>query len=630
MRRVYNVYWFLYCYTPVMIQVNRISKAFGGQSLFQDISFLVGERERIGLVGRNGSGKSTIFRLVLGELYPDEGEIQIPKNYKIGSLAQHLSFSKPTVLDECAQFLGADEQYDTYKVEKILFGLGFTLEDMQKAPESFSGGYQIRINLAQVLVQQPNLLLLDEPTNYLDILSLRWLKRFLQNFPGEVVLITHDRDFMDSVSTHIMGLHRQMLRKIRGDTKKFYQQISLDEEIYEQTRMNQEKKRKELQDFVDRFRAKASKATQAQSRLKQLEKMGSLDKLASEKNLDFRFRHSECPGKNLMQVDGVSFSYDGTKENLLFQDLSFPIGREDRIAIIGKNGKGKSTLLNVLGETLKPVEGKLSHHPSLKRGHFGQTNIQRLNLNSTVIEEISHSNSALTKTEVRNICGTVMFEGDSAEKKISVLSGGERSRVLLGKILAHPTNLLLLDEPTNHLDVESVEALCEEIAAYPGAVVLVTHSELLLRRLVNRLIIFHEGGAEYFLGGYDDFLEKVGWEEEAGTNVKPKKKKLTKKEYKQRRADIITERSRKIGPLKKQIEKLEEGISSYETQLKQNNQYLVEASESGLGDKISSLSGKIREIEVMIESMFNELETASLEHDKLMEEFDSQLAELAF
>ena len=234
-----------------MIQLSNIQKQFAGQVLFKDLSFNLGSRERIGLVGRNGSGKSTLFAMILGKLSPDGGEVSIPKNYKIGNLEQHIEFTKKTVLDECIQVLSGDAQFDFYKAEKILFGLGFTENDLEQDPHSFSGGYQIRINLCKALLTEPTLLLLDEPTNYLDIISLRWLRQFLRSFAGEVILITHDRNFMNSVTTHTMGIYRKKLKKVKGSTDKFYEQMIIEDEIHEKTRQNQEKKRAHLESFVD-------------------------------------------------------------------------------------------------------------------------------------------------------------------------------------------------------------------------------------------------------------------------------------------------------------------------------------------------------------------------------------------
>ncbi|GIS83950.1 MAG: ABC transporter ATP-binding protein [Nitrospina sp.] len=518
-----------------MIIASNLEKSFGPQVLFDGVSFLINQGERVGLVGKNGTGKSTLFKMILGKEKYDAGTLSTPKGYRIGTLEQHIHFTQPTVLRECVEALPVEKQWDHYKAEIILSGLGFSEQDFHKDPTTFSGGFQVRINLCKALLADPNMLLLDEPTNYLDILSLRWLKEYLNKWPGEMILITHDRDFMDKVTTHTLGLHRKKTKKVKGDTIKFYEMIIQEEETYEQTRVNLENKRKEMQNLVDRFRAKASKASMAQSRLKMMEKMGAMEKLSMEKNLGFRFNHLACPGKTIMNIKNLSFSYSEKTEDNIFSDISFSIGKNDRIGIIGANGKGKSTLLNCLAGELTATAGEIIPHPSASIGHFGQTNIDRLEPQNQVLHEILRSNPSLSLQAAHSICGAMMFEGDMAKKKVSVLSGGERSRVLLGKIISHPTNLLLLDEPSHHLDVESIESLIEELNNYAGALVIVTHSELILKTLAKNLIIFHRDRAEYFHGGYQDFLEKVGWEGEPVAEKKVKSK-MNKKEVRRLRA----------------------------------------------------------------------------------------------
>ncbi len=633
-----------------MIQINQLTKYFSDQLLFEGVSLNFSYSERIGLVGRNGSGKSTLFKMILGEVLPDEGNIVIPKSYKIGYLEQHIEFSKKTVLEECSTALSEEDQYNFYLAESILMGLGFKDEDFDKDPNSFSGGYQIRINLAKALLGRPNMLLLDEPTNYLDIISIRWLRSFLKNFKGEAIIISHDRSFMDSVTTHTMGITRKKIKKIRGTTTKFYDQLSMEDEVYKQTKDNFDRRKKELQSFADRFKAKASKASQAQSKLKEIARMGNMEEISYDADMGFSFHYKDCPGKIILEASDLSFSYDGTKENFLFEDLSLSIKKNDRIGIIGKNGKGKSTLLNVLAGELKAVEGDIQTHPSISQGHFGQTNISRLHLKNSIIDEIQESNPDLSHSSVRGICGAMLFSGDSAEKKINVLSGGERSRVLLGKILAHPTNLLILDEPTNHLDMESIEILIEEIKAYQGALLIVTHSEDLLRSVTNKLIVFRNDGAEIFDGHYDRFLEKIGWEEEAGLSQNKEKKDkkdkkdkkgkkahkesqkeaykesqkesskgkkvLSKKEYKKLRSDLIQERSKKLNPLKKKVEELESKILENEESLEKLNEQLVAAAEKKEGVLIGELSQKIGRIQISLAETYDELEQSSnqLEH----------------
>lgn len=561
-----------------MLKVYGLTKSYGNSVLFRDIAFAIGKGEIIGLVGRNGSGKSTLLKIILGHEKHDSGSMELPKAYKIGYLDQHIHFTKATVLEECCQVLTEEEQYDFYKAEKILFGLGFTEQDMDKDPKDFSGGYQLRINLTKTLLQEPNLLLLDEPTNYLDILSLRWLRKFLKGFRGEAIIITHDRDFMDTVTTHTMGLHHQGLKKLKGQTDKYYTQLEEDTEIHEKTRVNQEKKIKDLQGFVDRFGAKASKATQAKSKQKQIDRMKVLASIKMEYKPGFRFNFRDIPAKTYMEIDNLAFSFSGKDEDNLFDGLSFNIKPGDRLAVIGKNGKGKTTLLNVLSGDYKQTSGSIKPSPGVETGYYQQTNRKALDPNKTIAEEIALANPELPISRSRAICGAMMFSGAIADKKISVLSGGEQSRVLFGQIIAHPANVLLLDEPSNHLDMESIEVVIDEIDNFKGGVVLVTHNEEMLRALANKLIVFHKGGAELFLGTYDEFLEKIGWEEEASLK-KPEKDKKIKKKTVQAHSSKKTER--KLKALRRDCDKLEERTKALEATLEKKNKETEAASETG-------------------------------------------------
>jgi ATP-binding cassette subfamily F protein 3 len=610
-----------------MIQLINISKSFASQELFSNLNFKLNSGNKVGLVGRNGSGKSTLFKIILGEELPDSGEVVIPKGYKIGALKQHLKFSENSLREEAALALEEEMKYDLYRVEKILFGLGFTQEDLEKDPLSFSGGYQIRINLAKLLVTEPNLLLLDEPTNYLDILSLRWLKSFLRSFEGEVILVTHDRDFMDSVTTHTMGIIRKKLNVIQGDTHKFYEQLQADEELYEKQKISQDKKVKELEDFIARNKARASTAALAQSKVKQLEKMDRLEDLGYDATLKFDFNYKETPAKVLLDVKDLSFGY--TNDNILFKNISFSLQKGERLGIIGKNGKGKSTLLNTMAGELKPLSGEIHMHPSTTFAHFGQTNIARLHPDSTVTDEIQSANTKLSTQVIRSICGAMMFSGDSADKKVSLLSGGEKSRVMLGQILARDVNLLFLDEPTNHLDMDSIEALTKAIQNFQGSVILVTHSEELLRRVCDRLIIFKKESAEYFEGGYDLFLEKIGWDEEEDELQKPKQKpKTNNKENKKIRAELIRQRNMEILPLRKRVEKLESSIMKTEELLEANHKKLIEISNSGESSKLMELSKLVSSQESEVEELFEQLESAQNELDSITQEYEEKIAEI--
>lgn len=609
-----------------MIELSNISKSFANKELFTNLNFRLNKGNKVGLVGRNGSGKSTLFKIILGEEHPDDGEINIPKNYKIGALKQHLVFTEKTVREEGSTALSEEDKYNVYKVEKILFGLGFSHEDLDKSPQSFSGGYQIRINLAKLLVTQPNLLLLDEPTNYLDIVSLRWLKSFLKSFDGEVIIITHDRDFMDSVTTHTMGLVRKNLEVIPGSTHKFYSQLEANDEHYEKQKASNERKRKELEEFIAKNKARASTAAQAQSKQKELDKMDDLGSLENEATLDFDFNYKDTPSKVLLDVKDISFGYD--ENNLLFQDISFALKKGETIGIIGKNGKGKSTLLNTIAGELKHLSGSVDFHTSTTLGHFGQTNIDHLNPENTIMDEIYLGNAKLAESSVRGIAGSMMFSGDDIKKKISLLSGGEKSRVMLGKILATDVNLLFLDEPTNHLDMQSIDALIKAIKNFNGSCLIVTHSEELLREVCDSLIIFSKGTASYFDRGYDEFLEKIGWEEEEEEKKTKAAPKVNKKENKKLRAQIIQERSKKTSPLKKKLEKLENEIMELEDEVSSQQEELIKASNEGDNSKVIELSQIVTKNEKLVEDMFEQLEITQHELDEIEEEYQKRLDEI--
>ena len=615
-----------------MIQVSKLEKRYGEHVILDKVSFSINAGERVGLVGRNGHGKTTLFRIIIGEEHQDYGSVNLPNNYSVGHLSQQINFTEDTVLKEgCLELNPSEDGRDeTYKVKTVLNGLGFTKNDFTGNPYELSGGYQVRLNLAKVLISEPNLLLLDEPTNYLDIISIRWLKRFLLGWKNELILITHDRDFMDSVTTHSMAIHRRKIKKIAGSTHKLYQQILQEEEVYEKTRLKDVKKRKEIEQFIARFRAKASKAKSVQSKVKVVEKMGRHRKLSDDKLLDFTFNNRPFLGKYLLKTKDVSFSFNSS-DHMLIGGLTVSVGKNDRIGIIGKNGKGKTTLLNLCADELIPVHGHIDRHPNLKVAYFGQMNIDRLDRQKTVEEEILAVQPEHNRQAARNICGLMMFEGDKALKKINVLSGGERSRVMLGKLLVSPANLLLLDEPTNHLDMESVDSLLEAIDAFDNAVMIVTHSEMILHAVATRLIVFDDEKVSVFEGTYQDFLDRVGWKNENYMNPsnaidqKDQNKQLSKKDLRRARAEVITERSKILGALKKRSEEIERTIISREKEVDQDMHALLEASQKGHGESIKRLSKSVHESKKIIEAMFNELEILTAEREKKAIEYKEKL-----
>jgi ATP-binding cassette subfamily F protein 3 len=618
-----------------MISIDNLHKSFGGRVLFDGVSFKINSKERVGLVGRNGHGKSTLFRIIVGEEGSDDGAITMPKGYRIGYVQQHIRFTEDTVLAEGMKGLMPSEKDHHWKVEKILAGLGFSDGDMVKSPHDFSGGFQVRLNLAKVLVSEPDLLLLDEPTNYLDITSIRWIENFLLTWPSELMLITHDRGFMDKLVTHTVGIHRKKARKIEGNTEKYYDRIAQDEEIYEKTRLNDERRAKEIRLFISRFRAKARLANMVQSRVKTLAKMEKKDKLEQAKSLEFSFRSKPFKAKQVGFVEDLSFAWGAGRP--LFEGLAFSIQAGERICVVGKNGKGKTTLLKVLAGTLPPTTGNITYNPQVESGVFEQTNIQSLVDSRTVEEELLYAQPDVDRQKARNICGSMMFEGDNALKKISVLSGGEKSRVMLGKLLVTPVNLLMLDEPTNHLDMDACDALLAAIDNFDGAVIMVTHNEMFLHALADRLIVFDDIGARLFDGSYQDFLEKGGWgdgaaitrrHDEPGEPDEPALPQYNRKELRRLRSEIITEKSKILKPMEDAIAAAEREIEKNEALLEQLNREMVEASEQSDGARIGPLSQQIRACQEIIETRFGEMEGIDDQRQRLEKKFEKRLAEL--
>lgn len=606
-----------------MIQIQNIKKEFGEQVIFNDASLLIASQERVGLVGRNGSGKSTLFKILLNEEHLDGGSIQIPKNYTLGHLSQHLHFEKPTVYEEACSILKPNEDgwLDTHSVEAILFGLGFNQESLKMSPSLLSGGFQIRLNLAKVLAAEPNILLLDEPTNYLDIVSTRWLSRFLRNWKGELLLITHDKKFMDSVCTHTAAIYQNKFRKIQGPVNKLLETIEAEEEVLLRTAENDSKKREQLERVIERFRFKASKAAMVQSKIKAVERLSHTEIQTNSAVLDFSFTEAPFPGKRLCKISDLGFAYKD--KDFLLQNLSFEIFKGDRIAVIGPNGRGKTTFLNLLANELSPSLGEISFNPNVQTNYFGQTNINRLHLDNTVEEEIQSALKDTSRGKARSLAGLMMFSGDAAMKRIQVLSGGERSRVLLAKILATECNLLLLDEPTNHLDMDSIESLLEALENFDGTSVVVTHDEALLHAFAKRLIVFDGGECFIFEGTYKEFLENVGWKEEkeiSGFAIEQKNTQKPKEDRKAR-ADYIAMRSKLLKPLEQKIKKLEEEIQFFENQTSELESLLVEISASSDGEKIAETAKNLDNAKEKTESLFVEWENASTELETLKEKY---------
>ena len=533
-----------------MISANNVSVYFGAKPLFEDISFVISAKERIALVGKNGAGKSTLLKLLAGIDEPTEGSISRPKDIRIGYLPQVMQMSdERTVLAECQQVFShiteleqevehlaqematrTDYESDEYMelierhaqrsdlllmqssgsiqadIERTLLGLGFERTDFERPTSEFSGGWRMRIELAKILLQRPDILLLDEPTNHLDIESIRWLERFIASGSSALVLISHDRAFIDATTNRTLEIELGRLYDYKTNYSHY---LTLREERLEQQRRAYENQQKELQateDFIERFRYKATKAVQVQSRLKQLAKVERIQiEDIDRKAMHFSFLPAITSGAYPVIIEGLTKSYGA---HTFFSDVNMTIERGEKVAFVGKNGSGKSTLIKCIMGEISDYTGTLRLGHNVEVGYFAQTQSQELNGNYTVYETIDREAQGEIRTRINDLLGAFMFGGEESEKKVSVLSGGERGRVALIKLLLRPANLLILDEPTNHLDIRSKEVLKEAILRFSGTVIIVSHDRVFLDGLVSRVYEFRSGKVTEHIGGIYDWLEK--------------------------------------------------------------------------------------------------------------------------
>lgn len=594
-----------------MIRIEHLSKHFGEHDLFEDVSLSIGPKEKIGLIGRNGSGKSTFLRVILGEESYDEGHIEIPKHYRIQSLEQHLDFTEPTILKQVCQALPANAYGQEWQAESILMGLGFTKADFERAPEEFSSGMQVRLRLAQALVSEADLLLLDEPTNYLDILSLRWLERFLSGWNGAFILVTHDQTFMEKVVKQVVGIHRGKMRKMTGTPTKLMAQIRREEEVHERSRQKQVKKDAKTKEFISKFRAGARSAGLVQSRIKSLDKQKVHKKLKQLPEIKFEFKADEFQGSQLIRATNICFAYEPSTP--IIESFSLAVRPKEKIAIIGPNGKGKSTLLRLLVEELKIQSGKIKLHENLKLGYFGPSQVKALDPDNTILSELM-TTTKTKEQQVRTVCGALLFTGTTVKKKIAKLSGGERSRVGLAKIILSECNLLVLDEPTNHLDMESCQALTKALQEFPGTILFVSHDERMISALATRLVVFDSGTLRVLEKSYDSFLASGGWSEEE--NLLPsiwKPASKNKDEYLNKK-----ENAKRLRVIKKELIKLEMKLAKMEEDQEVNTKLLSQAYVDKHNQNMLDYGDKAMKLSKAIEAGYEEMEKLIEEEADLM------------
>jgi ATP-binding cassette subfamily F protein 3 len=526
--------------------LTNVTFEFGARTLIRDATWHIQPGERIGLVGYNGTGKSTILKLFVGEYSPSSGVVERSRNTSIGYLHQDLlsfdtndsildvalsAFEKILSLEKEIEELGKrletdhDEkllhnytdklhELDTlggytihHKTEEILQGLGFANSDLKRPYKEFSGGWRMRVLLAKMILQQPDLLLLDEPTNHLDLPSIEWLERYLQNYPGAVVIVSHDKYFLNRMVTKIVELYQQELHIYSGNYDFYEREKATRMELQQKAYDNQQDYIRQNERLVERFRAKASKAAMAQSLIKKLEKLDRIEEPELERpNIKINFSVDKTPGKVLVELNNVSKSFG---DNLILKHTTAEIERGDKIALIGANGKGKSTLLRIVAGT-EGFEGSRKWGHNVDESFYAQHQLEALNIDHTVIEEMTLAGSQKTEQELRTLLGCFLFSGDDIEKKIKVLSGGEKARVALAKTIISKANFLLLDEPTNHLDIHSCELLIEALNKYQGTYILVSHDRYFISKTANKIweIIDHE--IKEFKGGYEEYVQ---WKE---------------------------------------------------------------------------------------------------------------------
>lgn len=602
-----------------MITLHHVQKQFGSKVLFKDCSLQIGVRDRIGLVGPNGSGKTTLFRMILGEESVDGGEILIAKGVTIGYLPQEVvSFKGHTVLGEVLKSLNhitslqdkmkilegelssiddpkeqvrlakeygkLQERYTFLggygleaEAKRILRGLGFKEGDFDRFTEELSGGWLMRIALAKILLQSPDLLLLDEPTNYLDLASLIWLEEFLINYPGAMVIVSHDRVFLNHLIDRIAEIEAQKIDLYHGNYDYYIEEKEARRQILEATYKTQQRKIEQTQRFIERFRAKNTKSSQVQSRIKMLEKIERIELPEKKKEIRFQFPVPKRSGYKVVEVKNLHKSFGQT---IVYQGVDLTLYRGDKVALVGPNGAGKSTLLKILAGVLGFEQGEVRLGKEVTRAYFAQYQLDLLNPENTVYEEILSIATDESQTYLRTLLGTFLFSGDEIEKKVSVLSGGEKSRLVLAKMLLKPMNFLLLDEPTSHLDIPSRNVLERALKQFQGTICLITHDRHLINEVANKIIEIDQGSLHLYPGNYDDYLykkqqiqkEKVKVEEKE-KSVRKKSKELIKEE-RRKKAQKMDQYRRQLSSLQKQFNEVERSLNDATQELDELTQRL--------------------------------------------------------
>jgi ATP-binding cassette, subfamily F, member 3 len=620
-----------------MLTVSRLSKSFGGRSLFEDASLQVNRGERIALIGPNGAGKTTLVSILLELEEPDTGEVAFQRGVKVGYLPQEsATVSDETVLQVATALPGetaskdeevfdkeipfsSDFQQVEAKAKRILRGLGFRETDYARQARTMSGGWIMRAHLARLLVTEPDLLLLDEPTNHLDLESLVWLQSYLSTYSGAILLISHDRSFLNALAERIVEIDQRKLISYRGNYDEYVSQKAARQEQLLAAYKNQQREIKRLQIFIDRFGAKNTKASQAQSKRKQIDRMDKIEAPdSSERHLAFRFPQPERSGRKVLELKGVDHAYGQT---VVYRDLDYTVERHQRTVLVGPNGAGKSTLLKLLAGVLPIQSGSRVVGHNVHVGYCSQHRVETLNLDHSVLEEASDCGKQVPEQTARTLLGAFLFRGDDVFKPVRVLSGGEKSRLVLAKLLLNPPNFLLMDEPTTHLDMASIEALIQALQQYEGTLVFISHDVYFIRTIASSVLHVRGGDLTFYPGNYEYYLEKTEAESAVAGLVADGKAVVTPagsgsgpkaREQKRLEADARQIRSRAKQELQRDLFTIEQRILELELRQKELTS-LLEQSDRSENSVRPAQAGR------ELTSLTQELETLSLQWERLVD-----------
>lgn len=642
-----------------MLNVNNISIQFGGRYLFDNVSFAVGSGQRIGLIGRNGAGKTTLLRIISGEQTAEEGSVSMPKSYSVGYLPQEIiTDSQKPIFDEVKSALieinqldatidhltneierRTDYETESYHklaedlahatdrfsllgghsidatIEKTLIGLGFDRNEFVRTIDTFSGGWQMRVELAKILLCRPDLILLDEPTNHLDIESILWVETFLKFYEGAVIIVSHDKRFLDNITNRTIEIINGRTYDMDLPYTKFMDVREEQKQQQYNAYKNQQRHIAQQERFIERFRSKSTLASRVQSKVKQLDKIERIELDEEEiKAMKLHFPESERAGRTIIETKALSKKYD---DKLVLSNIEFAVERGDRIAFVGKNGEGKSTLSKIIAG-IESYDGKLDIGYNMQISYFAQHQADELLGDKTVFQTIDDAATGNMRTSSRSILGAFLFSGDAQDKKVKVLSGGEKSRLALAKLILQPSNLLVLDEPTNHLDMLSKDVLKRALNSYTGALIVVSHDRDFLQGLTTKTVEFKNKGLKVYEGSINDYLEKVQLENFQELEKKSEKKNILKadnqsqtKIERQKRKDANKERNR----LQKIIEVHENAIQQCETRIAEIEALFAEPDffnnekASQIQTEYGTLQNKLEEIMILWEEAEEELAT---------------------